>query len=130
MSAKNHRELKVWHNGMVLAKKVHVVTRSFPKDETYGLTSQLRRVAVSIPSNIAEGYARQSTKELLQFLAIASGSLAEIETQLLLAVDFDYTTIATVDPILSEVNQLERMLNSFRSQLKKKLVVKSLEMVD
>ncbi len=121
MSVKSHRELKVWHAGMSLAKQVYSLTRQFPKEETYGISTQLRRAVVSIPSNIAEGYARQSTKELLQFLAIASGSLAEIETQILLAAEFGYVREEESTHLLSNINQLERMLNAFRSQLKKKL---------
>jgi four helix bundle protein len=121
VSVKSHRELKVWHAGMSLAKQVYSLTRQFPKEETYGISTQLRRAVVSIPSNIAEGYARQSTKELLQFLAIASGSLAEIETQILLAAEFGYVREEESTHLLSNINQLERMLNAFRSQLKKKL---------
>jgi four helix bundle protein len=75
-----YRDLIVWQKSMTLTKQVYSCTRSFPKEETYGLTSQIRRAAVSIPANIAEGQARNSTGEFLQFLGIARGSLAELET--------------------------------------------------
>ena len=87
----NHKDLDVWKESMVLAKEVYILTNSFPKEELYGITSQIRRSAVSIPSNIAEGAARSSDKEFIQFLYISLGSLAEMETQLLLALDFNFT---------------------------------------
>ena len=83
--AKSYRELIVWQKSMELAEKVYLLVKALPKEETYALSDQMRRAAVSIPSNIAEGHARQSQKEFLQFLCIARGSRAELETQLLLA---------------------------------------------
>src|SRR5208337_5175176 len=80
-----HKDLDVWKEAMNLAKQAYFITSNFPKEEIYGLTSQIRRAAVSIPSNIAEGAARNSHKEFIQFLYIALGSVAELETQLLLA---------------------------------------------
>ena len=80
-----YRDLKVWELGVELAREVYRVTGDFPKDELYGLTNQLRRAAVSIPSNIAEGHARKTQKELSRYLNIAKGSLAELETQLIIA---------------------------------------------
>jgi four helix bundle protein len=77
---RRHHDLQVWMEGMSLAKDVYAATASFPKEEIYGLTSQMRRAAVSLPSNIAEGAARGSKKEFLQFLVIARGSLMELET--------------------------------------------------
>ena len=85
MEVRDYRDLKVWQAGLKLAEAVHAVTTDFPKAEVFGLISQLRRAAVSIPSNIAEGHARDSTKEFLRFISIAMGSLAELETQLTLA---------------------------------------------
>lgn len=86
----NHEDLNVWKESMELAKNIYLVTKNFPRDEIYGITSQMRRAAVSIPSNIAEGSARQSDKELIQFLYIALGSLAELQTQLILSKDIGY----------------------------------------
>ena len=87
----NHKELDVWKESMVLAKEMFLLTKTFPKEELYGITSQIRRSVVSIPSNIAEGAARNSDKEFIQFLYISLGSLAEMETQLLLAHDLKFT---------------------------------------
>lgn len=84
---KTHKDLKVWQEAMKLAKEVYRLSAGFPREEIYGLTSQMRRAGVSVPSNIAEGAARASNREFIQFLYIALGSLSEIETQWLLAND-------------------------------------------
>ncbi len=86
----NHKELDVWKKSMDLAVAVYGVSGKFPGHENFGLTGQIRRSAISIPSNVAEGFARKSSKELLQFLNISLGSIAELETQYLLAVRFNY----------------------------------------
>jgi four helix bundle protein len=91
----NHKDLEVWKRAMGLAREVYEETRSFPASEMYGLTSQLRRAAVSVPSNIAEGAARGTDGEFVRFLRIALGSLAEIETQILLAMDLGFTIGST-----------------------------------
>ena len=114
---KHYKDLLVWQKGMALAKFVYDLTRSFPADERYGLTSQLRRAAVSVPSNIAEGQARHGTGEFLQFLSHAEGSLAEIETQLLLAVNLGFCKQASVDASLSEIDQLQKMLVALKRSL-------------
>ncbi len=85
MSIQNYKELEVWQIAMDLAETCYQITRGFPKEELFGLTSQIRRAAVSIPANIAEGHARHHTKEYLQFLGVARGSLMELETHLLVA---------------------------------------------
>ena len=91
MNPKNgHKDLIVWQKSMELAREVYLFTREFPKEETYGLVSQLRRAAISVPSNIAEGSARTTDKNFRQFLSIAYGSALEIETQLLLCETFGY----------------------------------------
>lgn len=87
---RTHKDLDVWKNSITPAKELYRLTENFPKEETYGLASQMKRAAVSIPSNIAEGAARNSTKEFIQFLYIALGSLAELETQLLLARELEF----------------------------------------
>ncbi len=87
---KTHKDLDVWKLSRVFVSDVYKITEDFPKSENYGLTSQIRRSVVSIPSNIAEGSARQGNKEFIQFLYISLGSLAELETQLLLAIDLNY----------------------------------------
>jgi len=102
---------------MALAKLIYDLTRKFPSDERFGLTSQLRRAAVSVPSNIAEGQARHGTGEFLQFLSHAEGSLAEIETQLLLAVNLGFCQQTSVDEPLSEIDQLQKMLVALKRSL-------------
>jgi four helix bundle protein len=87
---KMHRDLDVWKNGIELVKKIYILTKDFPKKEIYTLTSQIRRSAISIPSNIAEGAARNSKKEFIQFLYIALVSAAELETQLIVAKELGY----------------------------------------
>lgn len=90
MSVADFRDLSVWQLAMDLAESVYHLTLRYPKSEIYGLSSQLQRAAVSIPSNIAEGHARDSTKEFLRFLSVAQGSLAELETQLILSGRLNY----------------------------------------
>lgn len=106
---RDHKELDVWKTGVDLVTEVYVTTKTFPKEELYGLTNQLRRAAVSIPSNIAEGAARQTTKEFVQFLYISLGSVAEVETQLVIADKLHY--VADVTPILNRIASLRKMLH-------------------
>lgn len=104
---RTHKDLDVWNKSMELAEKLYNLTTNFPKDEQYGLISQIRRSAVSIPSNIAEGAARNSNKEFVQFLYIALGSLSEIETQLLLANRLKFIQEAT---LLDDIESIRKML--------------------
>ena len=90
MSVRNYRELIAWQKSMDLVERVYLATRSFPKEEVYGLCAQVRRAVVSIPSNIAEGQGRQTTREFVHFLSIAHGSLREVETQILIARRLNY----------------------------------------
>jgi four helix bundle protein len=106
-----YRDLKVWQAGMLLANRVYRLTASFPSDERFGLTSQMRRSAISVPSNIAEGHARNTNAEMIRFCGIALGSVAEIETQLLLAADLDFAVAAEVDEILRLTDEIGRMLH-------------------
>ena len=99
-----HRDLAAWREAVALVVAIYRQTASFPKEETYGLTSQIRRAAVSIPSNIAEGAGRNSSRELLQFLGITCGSLAELDTQLELAVQLGY-----INPTAEVINQASRV---------------------
>lgn len=102
----DHKKLDVWKYSMDLVVHVYKITSNFPKSEVYGLTSQMRRCAVSVPSNIAEGAARNSNKEYNRFLAIALGSLSELETQLLIAERLEYTEGSTVFEELIKVRKL------------------------
>ena len=114
---KHYKDLLIWQRSMSLAKLVYQLTRSFPPEERYGLISQLRRAAVSIPSNIAEGQARKGTSEFLQFLSIATGSLAELETQLLLSVDLSYCKLPDVAPLFQEIDELQKMIVALKRKL-------------
>jgi len=113
----NHKDLDVWKESMKLARSVYTLTSTFPKEELYGLTSQIRRAAVSIPSNIAEGAARNSDKEFIQFLYISLGSLAEVETQLLLAKDFGMTRDLK---ILTSLESTRKLITGLIKYLKSK----------
>ena len=114
---KHYKDLLIWQRGMNLAKLVYKLTMRFPSEERYGLTSQMRRAAVSVPSNIAEGQARRGTNEFVQFLSIAEGSLAELETQLLLSVELNFTQQAEVEPLLREIDELQKMIVALKRKL-------------
>ncbi len=114
---KHYKELLVWQKGMALAKLVYRLTVRFPREEKFGLTSQIRRAAVSVPSNIAERQARQSTKEFLQFLSHAEGSLAELETQILLSVELGFVWQEDVKEILAKIDELQKMLVGLKRKL-------------
>ncbi|WP_295578799.1 four helix bundle protein [uncultured Lamprocystis sp.] len=118
MTDRGHRSLRVWHLAMDLAGAVYQTTTSFPRDEVYGLVSQMRRAAVSIPSNIAEGYGRGG-KDYARFVAIAYGSLLELETQTELARRFGFLNIDQEGHILSATAEIGRMLNALRASLRK-----------
>jgi four helix bundle protein len=117
----SHRDLHVWQLGMQIAEEVYALTHEFPADERFGLTSQLRRAAVSVPANIAEGNARDSTREYLRFLAIAVGSLAEIETFLELALRLHFGEERAIRQIEDEIGEERRMLRGLQRSLRAKL---------
>jgi len=114
-----HRDLEVWKMSRFFVSEVYHLTRLFPQEERYGLTNQIRRSAVSVPSNIAEGCARQSNKELLQFLHIALGSLAEIETQLYIALDLDFCLVD--EKYFATITSIRKMLLGFIRSIRKKM---------
>ena len=104
---RNHKDLRVWQSAMLLVEDIYRLTSTFPKEEQFGLSSQMRRAAISVPSNIAEGSARSGTKELLYFLGVATGSLAELDTQLDLAHRLQYCAeITSIQSRLDEVSAL------------------------
>ncbi len=117
MSVKCYKNLIVWQKAMDLVELVYQATQSFPKEELYGLTNQVRRAAVSVPSNIAEGQARKSTAEFKQFLSIARGSLAEVETQLLIAQRLRYLTQEQLDLIMATHEEVSKMLPALMAKL-------------
>ncbi len=108
-----YTDLEVWKKSRELVNDVYSLTKKFPKEETFGLTSQIRRCAVSIPSNIAEGIGRSSSKDTLQSLFIARGSLYEMETQLFLSCDQKYIDDADLNQILQKVNECKKLVNGF-----------------
>jgi four helix bundle protein len=113
----SYKDLIVWQKSMDLAVEIYLITNCFPKDELYSLTNQIRRAAVSIPSNIAEGRRRNSKLDYLHFLTIAHGSLAETETQLLIAIRLNYLNDAQVEHVLQLQEEISKMLHSMRSKL-------------
>ena len=115
---KNFKQLHVWQKSHLLTLSVYKISKFFPKEELYGLTSQIRRSAISLPSNIAEGCGRLSDKELAQFLVIASGSASELAYQLLLSKDLEYVSELTHDQLQSDLTEIHKMLNSFIKKLK------------
>lgn len=114
------KELTVWQKSMQLCEDIYIVTDDFPKNEMYGLTSQIRRCCVSIPSNIAEGFLRGHTPEYKQFLRVAYGSGAELETQLLIAVRVGYLKQEKFEELESLLNEVMKMLNKLISILSTK----------
>ena len=125
MSATHFRELEVWRLAMQLAKDVYELTATFPREERYGLASQLQRAAVSIPSNLAEGNARQSLRDYARFVSIACGSAAELQTQLQLAADLALADPGKVAAILDTSESVSRMLYRLHQALAAKLEPRS-----
>jgi four helix bundle protein len=120
---KSFRDLDVWHLGVELAETVYRITARFPKSELFALSSQMRRAAVSIPSNIAEGRARDSTREFLHFLAISRGSLAELETQIELAIRLDYSD-SDLNAARTQSDVLGKKLNRLQCSIRSRLSTK------
>ena len=117
---KNYRDLKVWQKSYRLCLDLYRITKKFPKEEIYGLTSQIRRAAVSIPSNMAEGYGRKTTADYLRFLYIAYGSICELETQLLLSSDLNYVNKENLKALRDDTEEVERMLKALIKSLENK----------
>lgn len=107
---KSHKDLKVWQDSINLVEKIYEIVKFFPKDEIYGLTSQIKRCAVSIPSNIAEGAARNSKKEFTQFLYISLGSLSELETQLIISKNLKFIPINDFEKIENKIIKIRNMI--------------------
>jgi len=118
----SYKDLQVWQKSMELVKRIYRLTQHFPKEELYGLTSQLRRSAVSIPSNLAEGSSKRSTKEFMRFINISYGSLCELETQILIACDLEYIESQTKNECCEKISEIGRMLNGLLRALNKKLI--------
>jgi four helix bundle protein len=114
----SYREQFIWKRAIQISINCYRLTEKFPKSELYGLTSQIRRASVSVPSNIAEGYGRKSKNEYIQFLHIALGSLRELDTQLIIAKEVKLTTAESFEPILEEVDRMQGILVSTIQKLK------------
>jgi len=117
---KNYRELKVWQKAYQVCIDIYKITKVFPREERYGLTSQIRRAAVSVPSNIAEGYGRKTTQEYIQALYIAYGSNCELETQILLSGDLGYIKLDVLNKLQENIKGVERMLKALIKSLENK----------
>jgi four helix bundle protein len=114
-------DLVVWQRAMLLVRSIYKLTSSFPLDERFGLVSQMRRAAVSVPSNIAEGHARHTTREYIRFVSDAEGSLAELSTQVRIAADLGYCDDSQRSITLKELDEIRRMLNALRRSLKARM---------
>ena len=113
-----YRDLLVWQKSMDLVTQVYQVTRSFPKEETYSVIDQIRRCAISVPSNMAEGYGRQTTKDYIRHMQISRGSLYELQTQIEICYNINYLSKGDFDKIYELCREIERMLNSLIKKLK------------
>lgn len=117
MKAHRLQDLQIWKRSMTLVKDIHVATQDLPIEEKFGLVSQIRRSAISIPSNIAEGAGRNNAKEFIQFLGIASGSSYELETQLILLFELKFKDEKIISPLIKEVSEIQKMIYSFKLKL-------------
>ena len=114
----NFKDLKIWQKGMDIAEKCYFLTKLFPRDELYSMVQQIRRSAVSIPANIAEGYGRRSTGDYIRFINIAQGSINELETHLLLSQRVGISTKKDIELIISWLHEESRMINALIKKLK------------
>ena len=111
------KDLEIWKRSRIFCSKIYAETANFPENEKFGITNQLRRASVSIPSNIAEGSSRASNKEFSRFLEIAIGSAYEIETQLLISNDLKFLELETLESLLNDLEEIIKMISKFRSTL-------------
>jgi four helix bundle protein len=114
------KDLMVWQKGIEVVSDIYALTKSFPKEELYGLTSQIRRAAISIPTNIAEGWGRGTTKNYIQFLEIARGSLYELNTLIIISYNLNYIIQENCGKIETKINEIGRMLNALITKLDSK----------
>lgn len=117
-SMRPHKNLDVWKKSVDFVIDIYKATENFPTDERFGLTSQLRRAAVSIPANIAEGAGRKSNKEFLNFLSIAQGSASEVETEILIAYRLDYLSLENYNSLIESLDNIGRMITGLSNHLK------------
>ena len=117
----NLKELKIWSKAIEVSVDVYKATASFPKEEVFGLTSQIRRSAVSIPSNISEGAGRNSKNEFVHFLGIANGSSYELQTQLIISNKLNLITDKTLEPLIREIEEIQKMNYTFQKTLRNQI---------
>ena len=117
----DHKDLIVWQKAILLTQVIYSLTKQFPMDEVFGLTNQIRRAVISVPSNIAEGFNRGSDKEFIYFLRVAKGSAAEVETQLIISKKLNYINDDDVKPALDLYNEIVRILGTLIIKIEKKL---------
>src|SRR5580658_9656147 len=122
---RSYRDLRVWQRGIELVESIYVITQSFPKQEIYGLTSQMRRAAVSIPANIAEGHSREHTKEFRNFLSMAQGSISELETELEIATRLGYEPTQQFNGLMVQIAGLAKQVRALREVLAKRIAVQA-----
>ena len=127
MAFQNHRQLQVWQKAILLVEKIYIISSNFPENEKYGLTSQIRRCAVSISANIAEGTGRDSDADFDKFLKIAVGSLYELDSHIEVALLVGYIPESIKDEILEQLDEINRMLYSLRKHLHEKMLKNSAE---
>jgi len=113
-SPRSYKDLVVWQKGIQLARLVYGLTRAFPSEEKFGIVAQMRQAAVSIPSNVAEGQARHTTGEFNQFISHAEGSLAELDTQLILSIELKFCSESAAEPAFTLLDEIRRTLNALR----------------
>jgi four helix bundle protein len=115
------KDLKAWQEAHGLVLIIYKITKKFPKDEMFGLVSQMRRCAVSIVSNIVEGFARRNKKEKIQFYSIARASLVELQSQILIAKDIDYLPVAEFDIIVSQLDKVHKLINGLNRKINQRM---------
>ena len=116
-----HKDLRVWQQSIEMVTSIYLLTQTFPKEELFGLVSQMRRASVSVPSNIAEGYARGTDKEKLHFLRVSSGSMSEVESQLMLSLNLGYINQEKYNELAEAISSIWKQLNALISSIKKRL---------
>lgn len=121
MAVKSYQDLDVWQEAMALAEQAYALSRSFPADERFGMTAQIRRAAVSVSSCIAEGHARYSSRDFARFLAMAAGSATEVETQFILASRLGFIEHGEIQPLIERTQRIGRMLRGLHNALASKL---------
>ncbi len=124
-NVKYYRDLVVWQKAIQLTKMVYRISEHFPLGEKYGLISQMRRAAVSVPSNIAEGQGRNTTGEFVQFLSHAEGSLAEVDTQLVLAIELGFASNSELSELFDQIVEIRKMLQTLKKRLQEKKLAAS-----